>query len=174
MNPEFWKLVQTALGTQTRVVLVTNARGVGQEGDDTNAEPIPPPGAEVIFPLGFASRPIPTATTQMLVLRDGDEAIVLAIIDKGAALFTTAPELAPGESRVFSPAHPERMVRCTSAGVLELRGSAYAGQRVARVGDHAGNHTHGAGTMTAGPWPVVGITSATNPTIEEGAADVLA
>lgn len=147
MVPEFWKLFATALGTRTRVV-TADLRGVGQEGDDANAEPYN--GAEVVFPLGFASRPVIRATTEAVALRVGDEVVVIAVLDKGLENFSTVPALAPGEARLFSPANPSRMVRCNENGVLELRGSAFADKKIAKVSDPV-NVGFLSGTTPAGP-----------------------
>lgn len=90
----FAKLVRTAASTARRV-LTAQLRGLGASGADATAENIDGAdagagGAEIVQPLGLVARPVLTEHTEALVveLRDGDEVIAIAVVDKSRAALT--------------------------------------------------------------------------------------
>ncbi len=111
---EFMKIVATRAGTSVRTLLA-DLRGVGQEDDDANAEPVS--GAEMLFPHGFVARPSLAATLEALVARIGDEVVALFPVNKGSAAFS--PTVEEGETRVYNVAGA--MVRLLSDGAIEIR-----------------------------------------------------
>jgi len=90
----FVKVVRTAVST-TRRVLTAQFRGYGSSESDATAENIDGAdtagsGAELVQPLGLVARPVLTSHTEALVveLRDGDEVIAIAVVDKSRAALT--------------------------------------------------------------------------------------
>lgn len=119
---DFMKLLATSLGSSARVVLA-QLRGVGTEGDDDNAEPFD--SSEVVQPMGLVSRPVATSSLEALVLRDGDEAIVIAIVDKG---MTALSDLDEGETRLYGAQRPTATLRIRASGAIEI--TAHSGQDI--------------------------------------------
>jgi len=127
---EFMKVTATRLGTRVRVVLA-QLRGVGAEGDDDGAEPFD--DAEVIHPLGFLSRPALSASLQAAVVRVGNDARVLAFVDKALArLEGTVNALEAGVARVFAPGNLNARVDWLPNGDVVINGGTL---RLARVTD---------------------------------------
>lgn len=151
-----FRAIATTLGARARVVLA-RLRGVGTLGDPQNAEAVD--DAEVLFPLGFLSRPrFSTATDEThdaIGIRDGDEVLVLAIRKKSAGLLTSAPVLEEGETRLHAAGQVQCVVRLrqdgsievvplagqnvilrtSSGGEVRFDGGAYADRSVGRVDD---------------------------------------
>lgn len=87
----FAKLVRTEAST-TRRVVTGQLRGFGSSGQDESAENLDgasaaAAGAEIVQPLGLVARPVLSEHTEALIveLRDGDEVIALAVLDKSRA-----------------------------------------------------------------------------------------
>jgi hypothetical protein len=110
---EFMRLARTRVGERVRVLLA-DLRGVGQDTDDANAEPVD--GAEMIFPHGFVSRPAITRTLEAVAVRIGNEVVALFAHDKGTSRFTT--EVEDGEVRVYGP--DGSMVRLRGDGSIDV------------------------------------------------------
>lgn len=144
----FAKLVRTAASTARRV-LTAQLRGLGASGADATAENIDGAdagagGAEIVQPLGLVARPVLTEHTEALVveLRDGDEVIAIAVVDKSRAALTVEE----GGVRLVG-AGPNNTtaagVYIRAAGALELTSEAgqdirlntSTGAAVGRVGD---------------------------------------
>jgi hypothetical protein len=153
---EFFKVTQTALGTAARVVLA-QLRGVGQEGADNTAEPVDQ--AEVLHHVGFAARPKLSEKTEAVVVRVGDEVLVLAILDKSprstppwtstrASCSSTAPASPLGQSS--RSGRPGTSSSTPRAGRMWWSTAGTA--KVVRVGDPVNAGTL---TATAGPYPVL-------------------
>jgi hypothetical protein len=141
---EFFKVTGTQLGTVGRVMLA-QVRGVGATGDDDNAEPMD--SVEVHTQIGFESRPSLTDTTEILVVRDGDEIIGLMIVDKGrTAKLGDTPALEEGETRVSSAKEPSSMARFRASG--EVLVNAKVGQKVTIQADAATMVLDAAGGIT--------------------------
>lgn len=115
---EFPAVTATNLSDDSRAV-TAQVRILGATGDNDNAEG--DDDCEIVFPQGFVSRPEITDTTEAVMVRDGDESVLLAIIDKDGPGFDEDPELEEGETRVYSTKEPESMVRLCADGSIELR-----------------------------------------------------
>ncbi len=113
MSIEFAKVTLTSAGTSTRT-LTAQLRMTGNTGADDDAEPAD--GAEIVQPLGVISRPSLTPTTEAAYVRVGDEIVVIALLDKGAA----AMELEEGETRLYGAAKPGAVVRIREAGDIDV------------------------------------------------------
>jgi hypothetical protein len=130
---EFFKVTGTQLGETARVMLA-QIRGVGNTGDDANAEPMD--SVEVHAQIGFDSRPSLTDTTEILAVRDGDEILGLMIVDKGrAAKLGDTPALEEGETRVSGAKEPSAMGQFLANGDVRL--AAKVGQKVTIEADAA-------------------------------------
>lgn len=129
---DFVKTTAVRLGTRVRVVLA-QLRAAGDEGDDDAAEAFD--DAEVIHPLGFLSRPAVDGagrlarTLQAAVVRDGDEAHVLAFIDKALGVLS---DLQAGMARIFAPGNLNARVDWLPNGDVVINGGTL---RLARVTD---------------------------------------
>ena len=113
MTIEFAKVTLTANGG-TGHTITAQLRLTGNEGDDDTAEPFD--GAEVVQPLGVIARPALTPTTEAAYIRVGDEIIVLAILDKGAA----PGDVEEGETRLYGAKTPVARVRLRADGTVEI------------------------------------------------------
>lgn len=111
---EIAKLTETNLGTSTRVI-TAKLRGAGAEGADDDAEEID--DAEVLNPIGFDSRPQPTDKTQAIIERDGDDAVVICIRDKGRTKLT---DLEVGETRLSGCKEETARIRIRANGDIEI------------------------------------------------------
>ena len=140
--------------SSARRVLTASLRGVGSEGDDTDAEAFD--DAEVAQPAGLMASPALTPTTEAVGFRRGDELVALVLLDKGAAV----QSVEAGETRLYGVGadNATAVLRIRASGVVEL--SPKAGQdavlaggtlKTARVTDPV---CVGTLTATAGPWPV--------------------
>lgn len=176
MEVDFKKVTESRLGTKSRVVVV-DLRGAGAEGDDENAEFTP--DNETFQPLGLVSRPVLSSTLEALVIRFGDQDIVLCMSDKGQARLT---DLEEGETRLYGAKEVGAVLRIRADGSIEITPAAgqdivLAGgtKKVARTGDTTSGHTHTATfALAAGATPVTGtitIASATD-TIQTGASHI--
>jgi hypothetical protein len=88
---ERFKVTALSAGARARTLLAT-LQGVSA---DERA-----PGAEVLFPHGFASRPSISNTLWAIAVRVGDELLPLLLRDKGTAGFS--PTLEDGETRIYN------------------------------------------------------------------------
>lgn len=175
---EFFKVRATSIGSKART-LVARLFGVGAEfAPDDGNEPVEE--AEVLQPAGLVARPATSKTLEAVVVRDGDEVVVLFLIDKGASKDATAG-IAEGETRLVGvgAGNASAMVRITVDGDIEVRPKA---GRKAYIGGIDGSepivlgdtlntflsnvktwldgHTHIAGTLAAPNGPVTGATGA--------------
>lgn len=174
---EFFKVLSTSVASRARTLLA-QLRGFGSEGDDNNAEPID--DAEVVYPVGFASRPYVSANTEAVGVRIGDEVVVLAIIDKGSGRDQLAT-IEAGEARLYSPKEPACVIRCKADGSIEITSKAGTNivlnggnLEVARRTDPTSGHTHGPGAYVAGIYAVTGTSASATDTIASGAQRVRA
>jgi hypothetical protein len=176
---EFMRVVATRLGTRARVLLA-QLRGAGNEGDDDDAEPFD--DAEVVHPAGYLARPPNPATTVPLVHRDGDEAVVIALVDKGLGVVN---DLAIGEVRItgVSAANVVAALRILASGQFTITSKTgtpihlYGAEQtsnmkpVAHEGSLTTGHVHtetGVG-LRAGWLPVVGTSASATDTVATGA-----
>jgi hypothetical protein len=166
---EAFKLLSTRLHATTRALLAKVA-GAGVEGNDADAED--PGDVEVVHPIGFLARAALTSTTQLLAVRIADQVLGLFQVDKGA----TKLDCDEGEAGLYAPAEVTCRIRLRGVGKIEITAKAgqdlvlHAGSTpVAKEGSGTTGHLHNAGTMTAGPWPVVGATATATDTVATGA-----
>lgn len=116
------QVVSTTLSDEGRAVLA-QLRGMGATTANTRAEPFD--DVEVASPLGFESRPVVTDNTEAIVLRDGQGALILFLVDKGRARLT---DLEDGETRVSGAKEVAAMIRILPSGKIEI--TALSGQDV--------------------------------------------
>lgn len=175
-----FRILATSLGARVRVVL-GRLRGVGTLGAPNDAEAID--DAEVLFPLGYVSRPkfatSADETHDAIGFRDGDEVLVIAIRKKSAGLLTASPSMLEGETRVHAAGEVLCMLRLLPDGNIEVRAKSgqdvklfadgqTADKPVAKEGSGTTGHTHAAGTLVAGPYAVTGATASASDTIAVG------
>ncbi len=192
---QFAKVLRTSLASRARSLLV-QLRGLGNTGDDDNAESHD--DIEVMQPLGLFARPTIRASLEALIVAVGEDLLALALADKGAGVMSDVEE---GETRIYSAGGSTCRVRLRADGSIDIEAtsnkniritSAGSGDvvlnggslKVARVTDPTTGHTHGPGTMTVtvppggagGTFPVVGATASATDTIASsgGAARVKA
>lgn len=126
------KVVRAAFSSASKL-LELQLREDGAEGDDEGARP--EDQASFLSQLGVAVRPVVASTLRALTFEDGDDTIVVKLVDK-----TRSPtDLDEGETRVFSAGTLANVVRLLSARIVveapEIRLGAAAEKKVARVGD---------------------------------------
>lgn len=144
MSETDWKKVtEVRVGSKARV-LVVDTRGAGSTGDDESAEFTD--DSEVVQPLGLLARPKITKTLEALVLRTGDQDIVLALVDKGGDPISGLEE---DEVRLHGLKERSAVIRIRANGDIEITPKAgrdviLAGgaAKVARVGDATAGHAH--------------------------------
>jgi hypothetical protein len=132
---EFFKITNTEHADKVRSLLA-QLRGVGITGQDDNAEPYD--GAEIVQPLGLTARPKLTDTLEALVIRDGDEVIVVTMLDKGISTKTgDDPAVEESETRLHgaSADNVTAIVRIKANGDIVIKPK--SGQKV-YVGDESG------------------------------------
>ncbi len=180
---EFFHVLGTTLGQRVRT-LVAQVRGLGRDGSDALSVPganagaatVAEPGddVEVVQPLGLTARPARTRTLEAVVVRDGDEVVVLALVDKG---LPTLSGLEEGETRLHGAAagNVAACVRIKVNGDIEItpaegRNVVLAGgaSPAAHEGSATTGHTHPAGALVAGPYAVTGATASATDTIATG------
>jgi phage gp45-like len=111
---DFKKVVETRLGAKARV-LVVDLRGAGQEGADEDAEFTS--DNESFQPLGFVARPVMSSTLEALVIRMGDQDLVVHFADKGQAKYT---DLEEGETRLYGAKEASSVIRIRAGGSIEI------------------------------------------------------
>jgi phage gp45-like len=98
-----WKVTRAAFDAVSKH-LVVQLRGDGDAGDDADA--VPEDDAPVLQQLGYAVRPVVTATLHALCGED-DEVFALKLWDKARC----PTDLAEGETRLYSAGNLARMLR---------------------------------------------------------------
>jgi hypothetical protein len=118
---EFAKVTRARLGERVRVLLA-QLRALGGEGADDAAEGWD--DAEVVQPMGLLALPAMTPTLEALFFRDGDESVVVHLLDKGLSRLA---DMLEGETRLYGVSNPAARVRCMPSGALRLEsaGGAY-------------------------------------------------
>lgn len=111
---EVAKVKETNVGTRTRV-LTARILVAGAEGDDENAEEFD--DAEVLSPLGLDVRPVPTSQLQALIIRDGDDALIISMRDKSRTKLT---DLEVGETRLSGAKEETARIRIRANGDIEI------------------------------------------------------
>lgn len=125
--------VTRAVFSATSKLLELQLREDGAEGDDEGARP--EERASFLAQLGVAVRPVVASTLRALVYEDGDDTIVLKLLDKARLPI----DLDEGETRVFSAGAVANVVRLLAARIVveapEIRLGANASKKVNREGD---------------------------------------
>lgn len=125
--------VTRALFDSASKLLELQIREDGDEGDDEGARP--EDRASFLSQLGVAVRPVVASTLRALVYEDGDDTLVVKLVDK-ARLPTDLDE---GETRVYSAGTIANAVRLLAARIVveapEIRLGATAAKKVNREGD---------------------------------------
>ncbi len=108
--------VTTAAASTTRRVATLQAVGVGAVGDDATAERFD--GVELAQPSGLFAVPTTTANTEAVIVRRGDEAVALVVIDKGAP----PQNVEAGETRLHGVGggNAAAVVRIRADGSIEV------------------------------------------------------
>lgn len=176
---EWMGLAATRAGTRVRTLLA-QVMGFDPPGETTAPESFD--HAEVVQPYGLLAHPAGSSSLEALVYRDGDEAVVIAMVDKGHPV-TSIPA---GETQIYGGAEPAAVIRILANGEIRvtpksgqkiyLEGSAATADKpVAHEGSGTTGHMHGPGTMVAGFYPVQGLTASQTDTIAtgQGSANVL-
>lgn len=126
------KVVRAAFSSASKL-LELQLREDGAEGDDEGARP--EDQASFLSQLGVAVRPVVASTLRALTFDDGDDTIVVKLVDKARS----PTDLDEGETRVFSAGTIANAVRLLGARIIveapEIRLGATATKKVARVGD---------------------------------------
>lgn len=114
-NIDFAK-VATLTPSSTLRTMTAQIIGVGAVGDDASAERYD--SCEVVQPSGLAAAPTLTADTEALIVRRGDEAIAICVIDKGA----TAQAVEGGETRLYGVggSNATSVIRIRANGAIEI------------------------------------------------------
>lgn len=151
-----WKVTRAACDAVAKLVL-TQLRGLGDEGDDSTAEPVD--NAPFLQQLGVAARPVIAQTLRGLGYRNGDEVWLLKVWDK--AICPT--DLDVGETRIFSAGTLSTFIRLLAASVvLDASSSillgASATKGVNRVGDPIVPGTFAVTATSSGAPPVTTLT----------------
>lgn len=170
------KVVRAAFSTASKL-LELQLREDGAEGDDEGARP--EDQASFLSQLGVAVRPVVASTLRALTFDDGDDTLVVKLVDKARS----PTDLAVGETRVFACGELAVSVRCLAANRIEI--SANGGvvtfnggsTPVAKEGSATTGHTHGPGGLqvviptgsSAGTYAVTGVSGSATDTIATGA-----
>lgn len=112
---EFVKVTAAAASEEVRTVTL-QARGVGPEGDDEASEAFD--SVEFVQPAGLMAVPMTTADTEAVIVRRGDEAVALVVIDKGRA----AQDVESGETRLYGcgASNQTAVIRIRANGAIEI------------------------------------------------------
>ena len=161
--------VTTAAASSSFRVATLQAVGVGAAGDDGAAERFD--GVELAQPSGLFAVPTTTANTEAVIVRRGDEAVALVVIDKGAP----PQNVEAGETRLHGVGggNAAAVIRLRADGSIEI--TAKTGVNISLNVDGAGDVVLDGGllkvaratdpvrvgtiTGTAGPYPVTFVTT---------------
>lgn len=125
--------VTRAAFSATSKLLELQLREDGAEGDDEGARP--EDRASFLAQMGIAVRPVVAATLRALAFEDGDDTIVMKLLDKARA----PTDLDEGETRVFAAGTIANAIRLLAARIVveapEIRLGATATKKVNREGD---------------------------------------
>lgn len=161
--------VTTAAASSSFRVATLQAVGVGAAGDDGAAERFD--GVELAQPSGLFAVPTTTANTEAVIVRRGDEAVALVVIDKSAA----PQNVEAGETRLHGVGggNAAAVIRIRADGSIEI--TAKTGVNISLNVDGAGDVVLDGGllkvaratdpvrvgtiTGTAGPYPVTFVTT---------------
>jgi hypothetical protein len=153
-----FKVTRAAFDSVSKM-LHLQLRGEGDEGDDDTAVPVD--DAPFFSQLGIAVRPTITSTLRAMVRAIGDEMAVVGLIDR-PNMPTDVPE---GATRVYAVGLKTNWFELRASGVIVAQNG---NKPVAHEGSSTAGHTHNAGTMTAGPYPVTGVTASATDAIATG------
>ena len=181
---DFVRVRAARLARDVRAVLVSFAGYGASEADEDSQEQ--GTDAEVVTPLGFVSRPKPSdntrSTLEAVVIRDGDDSVIIALVDKSLAKLTDST-LAPGEVAIHGACADNiaTSVRISANGDVTI--TTKSGSKVVVNGGsapvaHEGSATTGHQhvlTGTAGPFAIAGTAQTATDTVAVGAgsSDVL-
>ena len=165
---DFVKVTRTESGTQSRT-LTLEFKGFGDTQQPDNAETVP--GVEFAQPLGLTARPAITDDTEAVIIRRGDEAIAVVVLDKsGSAL-----NVEEGGTQLYGGTDRSAIVYIRANGDVEI--TPKAGQNViiaggstpvAKEGSGTVGHTHTI-TGTAGPYAISAVNTTNTDSIASGA-----
>jgi hypothetical protein len=112
---EFGKVLGVTVSGNSRATTLQIA-ATGQEGDDDGAERID--AVEVLQPAGLMAAPSLSATAEAAFIRIGDQAVALALLDKGAS----AQSVEAGEVRLYGPgsSNASATIRIRADGSIEI------------------------------------------------------
>jgi hypothetical protein len=126
------KVVRAAFSSASKL-LELQLREDGAEGDDEGARA--EDQATFLSQLGVAVRPVVAATLRALTFEDGDDTLVVKLVDKARS----PTDLDEGETRVYSAGTIANVVRLLAARIVveapEIRLGAAATKKVNREGD---------------------------------------
>lgn len=124
---EFGKVLGVTVSGNSRATTLQIA-ATGQEGDDDGAERID--AVEVLQPAGLMAAPSLSATAEAAFIRIGDQAVALALLDKGAS----SQAVEAGEVRLYGPgsSNASATIRIRADGSIEI---VSAGSTVVRLQD---------------------------------------
>ena len=125
--------VTTAAASSSFRVATLQAVGVGAAGDDGAAERFD--GVELAQPSGLFAVPTTTANTEAVIIRRGDEAVALVVIDKSAA----PQNVEAGETRLHGVGggNAAAVIRIRADGSIEI--TAKTGVNISLNVDGAGD-----------------------------------
>lgn len=112
---EFGKVLGVTVSGNSRATTLQIA-ATGQEGDDDGAERID--AVEVLQPAGLMAAPSLSATAEAAFIRIGDQAVALALLDKGAS----SQSVEAGEVRLYGPGsgNASATIRIRADGSIEI------------------------------------------------------
>jgi len=138
LSLEFARLLASSVGTRFRTLLGHVAMN-GNEDQNEEEDSERMDQCEVVQPLGLAARPKINKKTECVVLREGDEVVILGMLDKSGPVH----DIEEGETQVYSPAEPSCRIRLRANGDIEITAKAARDvvvnngtKNVARVDDH--------------------------------------
>jgi len=173
---DFVRVRAVTLATKVRSLLVSF---VAYDSNDAPDDGEQVAQAEFTQQLGFAARPQAqdsnTSKVEAVVMRDGDDAIVLLVIDKSLPVLTES-DLASGETMMHgsAPSNINARVRITKNGDVTIDTNSSravivngGNKPVAHEGSSTTGHTHTI-TGTAGPYALSATASNATDSIAVG------